>query len=581
MTNALTFTNDGAITVSAGTLYIEPNSFTDASGGSITVDNSATASIGSSGANTAWSNAGTVTINSGGTLYLWGTFTTASLAGFTDSDGTVYLDGTLTNTGATLAVGSGGTFAPLTFASHGTIVGGTITDAGSGMVFSGGTLQGPITYEGTMNLTPSGSSVFVTGNTTTAGGVYLTVETTVGATPGAINIGSNSYLYLENSQTLNNATITLSGTAAYVESDDTTGSSEVLTFGPNLTIDQTGTSGAIATTYDDSAASTIVNEGTINVQAGTLYIESMTNALTFTNDGAINISGGATAYIEPTTFNNGTGTVDFLGTGTLELGSSVTSFTEVIGNFGVGDIIDLKNLSYASSDTVLWTQTATGASAGGTLAIRNSSGTVLETLNLAGTYSPTEFKLQGDSGGGTSGDVEVVLNTTLTADTWTGAGGNSEWLNSANWSTGVPAGYSEVSISGATVTFNSSASPDTVYSISTSTNSGLALNGAVMLTVSNGFNNSGSLSIDSNYADPGGGSLTVDGTLTNSGDVYVGGNPVTAATLTVGGLSNTGTISISGGGGGETSLTLPGFGSCHMDRHRRSERRRLAGIFRQ
>ena len=101
------------------------------------------------------------------------------------------------------------------------------------MVFSGGTLQGPITYEGTMNLTPSGSSVFVTGNTTTAGGVYLTVETTVGATPGAINIGSNSYLYLENSQTLNNATITLSGTAAYVESDDTTGSSEVLTFGPN------------------------------------------------------------------------------------------------------------------------------------------------------------------------------------------------------------------------------------------------------------------------------------------------------------------------------------------------------------
>ena len=117
---------------------------------------------------------------------MWGTFATASLAGFTDSDGTVYLDGTLTNTGATLAVGSGGTFAPLTFASHGTIVGGTITDAGSGMVFSGGTLQGPITYEGTMNLTPSGSSVFVTGNTTTAGGVYLTVETTVGATPGAL-----------------------------------------------------------------------------------------------------------------------------------------------------------------------------------------------------------------------------------------------------------------------------------------------------------------------------------------------------------------------------------------------------------
>ena len=239
-------------------------------------------------------------------------------------------------------------------------------------------MQGPITYEGTMNLTPADSSVIVTGSLTTSGGgtSYLTLTGAGGTGPGAINIGSNSYLYLDDSQTINNATITLSGTNAYVEDNETSagnsangGAPEVLTFGSSLIIDQTGASGIIGTTYDDAAASNIVNDGTINAQAGTLYIVSGgTNAFGFTNDGAIVISSGATAYIEPTTFNNGTGTVSFSGAGTLELGSTVTSFTETIGGFGAGAIIDLKNLSYSAADTTLWTQVTTGANAAGTLA---------------------------------------------------------------------------------------------------------------------------------------------------------------------------------------------------------------------
>ena len=385
-THAFGFTNAGAITVSAGTLEIEPTTFTNAAGGSITADGGTTLYIGTSTATT-WSNSGTVTIDSGAKLYMWGAFTTASLAGFTDNSTTTYLDGTLTNTGATLALGSGGTFAPLTLVS-GTIIGGTITDAGSGMVFDGGTLQGPITYEGTMNLMPANSSVIVTGSLTTSGGgtSYLTLTGVGGTGPGAINIGSNSYLYLDDSQTINNATITLSGTNAYVEDNETSagnsangGTPEVLTFGSSLIIDQTGASGIIGTTYDDAAASNIVNDGTINAQAGTLYIVSGgTHAFGFTNDGAIVISSGATAYIEPTTFNNGTGTVSFSGAGTLELGSTVTSFTETIGGFGAGAIIDLKNLSYSAADTTLWTQVTTGANAAGTLNISNGSGTVLE-----------------------------------------------------------------------------------------------------------------------------------------------------------------------------------------------------------
>ena len=85
----------------------------------------------------------------------------------------------------------------------------------------------------------------------------------------------------------------------------------------------------------------------------------------------------------------------------------------------------------------------------------------------------------------------------------------------------------------------------------------LSVEGAANLTVSGGLTVSGidsSLSVDTNYADPGGGSLTVDGTLTNSSYVYIGGNPVAPATVTVGGLANTGTLDI----GGNATLNVSG-----------------------
>jgi hypothetical protein len=285
-----------------------------------------------------------------------------------------------------------------------------------------------------MNLTPSGSSVYVTGSLTTSGSgtSYLTVTGAGGTGAGVIDIGSNSYLYLDNSQTITNATITLSGSNAHVEDNDNSagnsangGAPEVLTLGSTLIIDQTGTSGIIGNAYDDAAGSNIVNDGTINVQSGTLYFESSgTNAFGFTNDGAIVISGGATAYIEPTTFTNGTGTVSFAGAGTLELGSSVTSFTETISGFGSGDAVDLTNLTYSSStDNLVWTQ------ASGTLAIYN--GTVLqETLTLAGTYAANAFALTS-----AGGKAEVIYATT---DEWKSASSGT-WTTGSNWSASVAA----------------------------------------------------------------------------------------------------------------------------------------------
>ena len=89
----------------------------------------------------------------------------------------------------------------------------------------------------------------------------------------------------------------------------------------------------------------------------------------------------------------------------------------------------------------------------------------------------------------------------------------------------------------------------------------LSLQGGAQLSVTGSLTNSGALSIDTNYEDPGGGSLTVGGTLTNAGDIYVGGNSIAPATLSVNGLSNTGTLDIGGTGTVDVSGNMTDGGS--------------------
>ena len=102
---------------------------------------------------------------------------------------------------ATLHVGTGTTLATLTLVSSGTIENGTIADPGSGLAFAGGTLSG-VTYDGTMNLSSSSSSVVIANGLTMVG---------VGGTgSGTINLtGPSSILYAEGTETLNNATLNI------------------------------------------------------------------------------------------------------------------------------------------------------------------------------------------------------------------------------------------------------------------------------------------------------------------------------------------------------------------------------------
>ena len=93
----------------------------------------------------------------------------------------------------------------------------------------------------------------------------------------------------------------------------------VLTFGPTLTIDQTGFYANLSG-YDDRSGSGIVNEGTINADfnGGTFTIGDVS----FTNAGTISVSNGDTVDISSTSWSN-TGSIDVSG-GTLNLGSTFT-----------------------------------------------------------------------------------------------------------------------------------------------------------------------------------------------------------------------------------------------------------------
>src|SRR6202044_2138204 len=121
-------------------------------------------------------------------------------------------------------------FAPITLEYNGTITGGTIEDSSGTAQFTGGTLDG-VAYQGTLALQQSGY-VYVDDGLTGTGG----------SGPGTITLGDYSTLYLDNSQTLDNATVTLgydvgvyqyTTPAAYTANDDAP-PAETLTLGSHL-----------------------------------------------------------------------------------------------------------------------------------------------------------------------------------------------------------------------------------------------------------------------------------------------------------------------------------------------------------
>ncbi len=361
------FTNQGIINVSNGhSLYLQPStSLSNAAGGVISVSGAGSVIYFGSNGQT-WTNAGTITASSGGALHLYGNYTTAQLNSITENGGTIYIDGTLTNTGTTLNVGPGTSLASLVLESGGTIVGGTIVDQGSGLKFQSGILSG-VTYDGTMDLSPNSSSVYITNG--------LTVTGVNGTGAGSINLtGTSDNIYFEGTQTFDNATINLGNATGYsdtVYQYDINNTGSVLTLGPHLTVNvNTNNYVYLGSAGSNHAGDGIVNQGTINVQ-GTASGYLDVDPYNFTNQGIINVSNGHSLYLQPSTsLSNAAG--------------------GVISVSGAGSVI------YFGSNGQTWTNAGTiTASSGGA-------------LHLYGNYTTAQLNSITENGG------TIYIDGTLT-----------------------------------------------------------------------------------------------------------------------------------------------------------------------
>src|SRR5262249_31437872 len=145
---------------------------------------------------------------------------------------------------------------------------------GGTFVWKGGTLAN-VTYNGVLDLSATGASV------TIAGG--LTAHDASGVGDGTINLtGSQGRLQINDSQTLDHATINI-GDTDVLSSVDTGAGSATLTLGAHLTINNTA--GFAYISNAGKSGDTIVNQGTIagSAAGGRVTITSYD----FVNQGAL------------------------------------------------------------------------------------------------------------------------------------------------------------------------------------------------------------------------------------------------------------------------------------------------------
>ena len=532
----ISFTNQGTINVSNGdSVTINATSFSNATGGILSL-NGGTLSITSTG----WSNAGTIS-ESAGTLNLGGSLTLAQLGTVNHTGGVINITGTLDDTGTTLNVGTGTALGAVVLASNGTIKNGTIADAGSGLTFSGGTLDG-VTYQGPLNLSQASSSLYIKDGITLTGAG--------GSGNGTINLtGTGSYLYAVGTETLDNATLNIGNGSStdYVYNDDISAAA-VLTLGPHLTINQTGST-AYLYGYDDRTGSGIVNEGTINAgyNGGSFTI----NDISFTNQGTINVSNGDSVTINATSFSNAAGGILSLNGGTLSITSTGWSnagtISESGGTLNLGGSLTLAQLGTVNHTGGVINITGTLDDTGTTLNV--GTGTALGAVVLAsdGTIKNGTIADAGSGltfSGGTLDGVtyQGPLNLSQASSslyikdgiTLTGAGGSGNGTINLTGTGSYLYAVGTETLDNATLNIGNGSSTDYVYNDDISAAAVLTL--GTHLTI----NQTGSTAYLYGYDDRTGSGIVNEGTI-NAG--YNGGS------FTINDISfiNQGTINVSNG----------------------------------
>ena len=305
--NGRSFTNQGSLAISNGAGFSdEATSFANA--GTATVTGGATLSL-----TTGWTNTGTIGVTNA-TLNLAGTSTTSAFGAIGFSAGTLAISGLDINTGSTLDVSAGSPLGTVTLINSATIQGGTIATAGGTVVETNGTLDG-VTYDGTLDLSATSAMVTIVGGITLTG--------TSGTGPGTVNLtGFNTSLTVENTTTLNNATIDVGNASTNVRlvSADSTGAGAVLTLGSQVAVIQTAANTELQS--GSFAGDGIVSQGSIS--SGFSHGAFTVAGNSFSNQASIGVSNGETFTDQATHFAN-TGTLTVTGASTLVLTTGWTN----------------------------------------------------------------------------------------------------------------------------------------------------------------------------------------------------------------------------------------------------------------
>ena len=329
----VTILNQGVIGIDGAnsTLYVYPQNFV----------NAGTLVSNASGGSTffvysdSFTNTGTIDVASDDTFELGNstslTYTTGAAFGGTihASAGTIELNANLDTFGATLKIGAANGIGTFFISGNAVVSGGMIVDSGSGFASSGGTLDDVI-YQGALSLA-SGSLYIKNG---------LTLETSTGGAPGALNIG-DATVYFEDAQTFDNAVVTMTDGAAIAQftsyaafsANGNVSPSQTLTFGAALVIDESGVGHIGDAGYDGYGAVpgvvTLLNKGKIDVDGvnATLTI----SAQAFVNSGVLisDASSGGDLLVASQFFTNAA-TIDVSSGDYFQLGNS-TSLTYKTG----------------------------------------------------------------------------------------------------------------------------------------------------------------------------------------------------------------------------------------------------------
>lgn len=256
--------------------------------------------------------------------------------------------GILNNTGTSLKVGNGTPLGLVNLANGGLINGGTIVDQDNGFSFNRNGTFNAVIYQGAVNIATANGRLNITNG--------LTVTGTSGLGPGLINLteGNDAQLNFIGSQTIDNATINLSGTDSTnplteIDIGGGGGNGPQLTLGKNLTVLSTAAKAQAdirnTTTLDFAS---VVNLGAIIAAAagGTF---SITPNEGFTNNGTIRVNNGETAVIAPGLgiFTNGTSGVISVSLGS-ELEIFYSGVTAQMNNSGIITLANGATLDLAS-----------------------------------------------------------------------------------------------------------------------------------------------------------------------------------------------------------------------------------------